>query len=174
MPTILRAEKAAANHAPSEFPLVQFRKDQRKDTVMAEHLGKFHQHEGVVFVGKAQEKTSVFRTEKRRSPVTGLPYPWIVRSTAMVRRLRLHGFVERLPKSFRYRVTEFGLRAALFFTRAYNRLLRPASAAALPGISAVANPLRRALANVDAQLTKWINHDAKNGKEIAQEQSLAD
>jgi len=28
-----------------------------------------------VFVGKAQEKTPVFRTEKRRSPVTGLPYP---------------------------------------------------------------------------------------------------
>src|SRR6516165_130449 len=78
--------------------------------------------------------------------------------TYQLRRLRLHGFVERLPKSFRYRVTEFGLRAALFFTRAYNRLLRPASAAALPGISVVANPLKRAFANVDAQLTKWINH----------------
>ena len=78
--------------------------------------------------------------------------------TYQLRRLRLHGFVQRLPKSFRYRVTEFGLRAALFFTRAYNRLLRPASAAALPGISTVANPLKRAFANVDAQLTKWINH----------------
>ena len=78
--------------------------------------------------------------------------------TYQLRRLRLHGFVERLPKSFRYRVTDFGLRAALFFTRAYNRLLRPASAAALPGISAVANPLKRAFANVDAELTKWINH----------------
>src|SRR6201997_3930866 len=78
--------------------------------------------------------------------------------TYQLRRLRLHGFVERLPKSFRYRVTEFGLRAALFFTRAYNRLLRPASAAALPGISAVANPLKRAFANLDAELTKWINH----------------
>jgi hypothetical protein len=39
---------------------------------MAEHLGKFHKQEGVVFVGKAQEKTPVFRTEKRRSPVTGM------------------------------------------------------------------------------------------------------
>src|SRR6516225_2589020 len=78
--------------------------------------------------------------------------------TYQLRRLRLHGFVERLPKTFRYRVTEFGLRAALFFTRAYNRLLRPASAAALPGISAVANPLKRAFTNVGSQLTKWINH----------------
>jgi hypothetical protein len=76
--------------------------------------------------------------------------------TYQLRRLRLHGFVERLPKSFRYRVTDFGLRAALFFTRAYNRLLRPASAAALPGLGAVA--IKRAFDEVDAQLTKWINH----------------
>src|SRR5713226_74087 len=67
-----------------EIPLVQFRKGQRKDQVMAEHLAKFGKEEGVVFVGKAQEKTPVFRTEKRRNPKTGLPYPWIVRSTAMV------------------------------------------------------------------------------------------
>ena len=78
--------------------------------------------------------------------------------TYQLRRLRLHGFVERLPKSFRYRVTDFGLRAALFFTRAYNRLLRPASAAALPGLGAVANSLKRAFDEVDAQITKWINH----------------
>ena len=35
-------------------------------------------------IGKAQEKTRVFRTEKRRNPQTGQPYPWIVRSTALV------------------------------------------------------------------------------------------
>jgi len=58
---------------------------------------------------------------------------------------------------FRYRVTDFGLRAALFFTRAYSRLLRPASAAALPGLGTVANSLKRALDEVDAQTTKWIN-----------------
>jgi len=34
---------------------------------MAEHLRKFQREEGVVFVGKAQEKTPVFRTEKRKS-----------------------------------------------------------------------------------------------------------
>jgi hypothetical protein len=64
--------------------LVQFHKGQRKDDVMAEHLRKFSKVEGVVFMGKAQEKTPVFRTEKRRNPQTGQPYPWIVRSTAMV------------------------------------------------------------------------------------------
>jgi hypothetical protein len=66
------------------IPLVQFSPGQRKDTVMTEHLRGFTREEGVVFVGKAQENTPVFRTERRRSPVTGRPYPWIVRRSAMV------------------------------------------------------------------------------------------
>ena len=50
---------------------------------MAERLKRFDRAEGVVFIGKAQEKAPVFRTEKRRD-AHGLSYPWIVRSTAMV------------------------------------------------------------------------------------------
>ena len=65
-------------------PLIPFKKGQRKDDVMAEHLAKFGKPEGVVLLGKAQEKVPVFRTGKRRNPDTGQPYPWIVRSTAMV------------------------------------------------------------------------------------------
>ena len=67
-----------------DIPLVQFEKGQRKDTVMAEHLRHFERDEGIVFVGKAQENSPVFRTERRRSPTTGRPYPWIVRRSAMV------------------------------------------------------------------------------------------
>ena len=37
--------------AQNEIPLVRFRKGQRKDDVMAEHLRKFGNEEGVVFVG---------------------------------------------------------------------------------------------------------------------------
>jgi hypothetical protein len=66
------------------IPLVQFCKGQRKDEVMAEHLRRFAREEGIVFVGKAQENTPVFRTERRRNPRTGQPYPWIVRRSAMV------------------------------------------------------------------------------------------
>src|SRR3954447_1869068 len=66
------------------IPMLTFAKDQRKDDVTAEFLAKFDQDEGVLYVGKAQEKTPVFRTEKRRNPETGQTYPWIVRSTAMV------------------------------------------------------------------------------------------
>ena len=67
-----------------QIPVVHFRKGQRKDDIMAEHLARFDQPEGVVLLGKAQEKTPVFRTEKRRNPETGKSYPWIVRSTAMI------------------------------------------------------------------------------------------
>src|SRR4030088_1548088 len=90
---VAKLESYAAQH---ELPLVQFRKGQRKDEVMAEHLRKFQREEGVVFVGKAQEKTPVFRTEKRRSPSTGRPYPWIVRSTAMVN----HYYVYAVDRDF--------------------------------------------------------------------------
>jgi hypothetical protein len=78
---VAKLESFVAQHG---IPLVQFRKGERKDAVMAEHLRGFAREEGVVFVGKAQEKAPVFRTEKRRSPTTGRPYLWIVRSTAMV------------------------------------------------------------------------------------------
>jgi hypothetical protein len=38
-----------------------------------------------------------------------------------LRRLRLHGLIERVPKSHRYTVTDFGLRASVFLSRAYAR-----------------------------------------------------
>jgi hypothetical protein len=44
--------------------------------------------------------------------------------TYQLRRLRLHGLIERVPKTHRYRVTPLGLRAALFFTRTDTRVLR--------------------------------------------------
>ena len=77
--------------------------------------------------------------------------------TYQLRRLRLHGLIERLPHSFRYRVTALGFRAALFFTQLYNRLLRPGLAAALPALRAVDAPFKRAFDKIDAQVTAWIN-----------------
>jgi hypothetical protein len=41
-----------------------------------------------------------------------------------LRRLRLHGLIERIPKTQRYRLTTFGLKTALFYSRTYQRLLR--------------------------------------------------
>jgi hypothetical protein len=67
----------------NKIPLIPFATGQRKDDVAKERLAKFRGQEGVLFVGKAQEKVPVFRTEKRLNPATGQPYPWIVKSTAM-------------------------------------------------------------------------------------------
>ena len=65
---------------------VDFARGQRKDDVMHEHLAAFQaagRTEGVLLIGRAQEKTSLFRTEKRRDH-DGRPYPWIVKTTGMV------------------------------------------------------------------------------------------
>lgn len=75
----------------NNIPVVEFRKGQRKDDIARERLAAFKGEEGIVFVGKAQEKASVFRTEKRRNPLTGQSYPWIVRSTAMVNHYYFYG-----------------------------------------------------------------------------------
>ena len=66
-----------------QVPWVDFVKGQRKDDVMHAHLGRFFGTEGVLFIGRAQEKTGLFRTEKRRTP-DGRTYPWIVQTTGMV------------------------------------------------------------------------------------------
>jgi hypothetical protein len=67
-----------------DLPLVRFAKGQRKDDVMHEHLAGFTGTDQVVFIGVAQEKAHIFRTERRHNPTTGTAYPWIVTTTAMV------------------------------------------------------------------------------------------
>ncbi len=63
--------------------VVAFRKGDRKDDVAQKYLRKFRQDEGVLFIGKAQEKAKVIRTEQRRNEHGGT-YAWLVSSTAMV------------------------------------------------------------------------------------------
>ena len=77
-------------------PVVTFAKGQRKDDVAAAYRRQFQGQEGVLFIGKAQEKTPVFRTERRRNEQTGATYPWLVRSTAMVN----HFYVYCMDRDF--------------------------------------------------------------------------
>ena len=80
---------AAAVHrfaGRERVPWVDFARGQRKDDVMHEHLAAFEaagRTEGVVFIGRAQEKTPLFRTEKRRNS-DGRSYPWIIKTTGLV------------------------------------------------------------------------------------------
>ena len=68
------------------IPVVDFRAGQRKDDVMREYLAAFlaaGRAEGVVFIGRAQEKVSVWATTRRRD-AEGRSYPWIVRDSRVV------------------------------------------------------------------------------------------
>jgi hypothetical protein len=78
------------------------------------------------------------------------------RMTYHLRRLRLHGLIERVPNSHRYRVTDGGWRTALFCTRSYNRLLRPGLAQVLPEEVDNDAPLRRSFDRLDATINEWI------------------
>jgi len=78
---VAAVERYAKNHA---IDVVTFKKGERKDNVTQQYLKTWSGHEGVLYIGKAQEKASVFRTQKRRNEQTGRSYAWLVRSTAMV------------------------------------------------------------------------------------------
>jgi hypothetical protein len=64
--------------------LVHFAKGQRKDDLTQQFLAKFTDDEGVLFVGRAQEKAGVWRTQRRRNPASGGSYAWLVRSSAFI------------------------------------------------------------------------------------------
>lgn len=71
-----------------------------------------------------------------------------------LRRLRLHGLIERIPRTHRYRVTDPGFRVALFFTRSYARLLRPGLAVLLTEQPTAPTPLRQAFQRVETEIHK--------------------
>ena len=88
------------------------------------------------------------------APLLGLPPESMTqgRMTYHLRRLRLHGLIERIPGTHRYNVTDFGLAAAVFLTRAHARFTAV-------GLADIAGPdpptsLRRAITNLDAELQR--------------------
>jgi hypothetical protein len=76
--------------------------------------------------------------------------------TYHLRRLRLHGLVERRPHQHRYQVTPTGYRLALFCTRAVNRLLRPGLSLMLPQTPPLDAPLQKQLAKLEQALDHWL------------------
>jgi DNA-binding IclR family transcriptional regulator len=72
--------------------------------------------------------------------------------TCDLRRLRLHGIIERIPHSHRYQLTPEGLRIALFFSRTYARLLRPKLARIMPEAPPIAFSLRAAFDRLTSEI----------------------
>jgi hypothetical protein len=76
------------------------------------------------------------------------------RMTYDLRRLRLHGLIERIPKTHRYRLTPPGLRVAVFFNRVYGRLLRPTLSALAPHAPPGTNGIDAAFRHLEAQIDR--------------------
>jgi hypothetical protein len=75
-----------------ELALVHFKKGQRKDEIAQTYLADHDGSERILFVGRAQEKATVYRTEKRVNRESGKRYPWLVQTTAMVNHFYFYGF----------------------------------------------------------------------------------
>jgi len=91
------------------------------------------------------------------APLLGLPPDGLSagRVTYDLRRLRLHGLIERQPKRHRYRVTDAGLRLALFLPRVWARTLRPGLATVMPDRAPNDHALRRAFERLEHAMDDW-------------------
>ena len=78
------------------------------------------------------------------------------RATYDLRRLRLHGLIERIPTTHRYRVTDTGLHHAMFLTRVHNRLIQSGTAQLADPNPPAPTPLRAASRAYDTALNELI------------------
>jgi hypothetical protein len=99
-----------------------------------------------------------FTNKSLRGLVAGLLGQDYTRSqmTYDLRRLRLHGLIERIPHTNTYTLTPDGVRVAVFYNKIHDRVLRPLVAAAHQPPAPI--ELRRALATIDRVITDYIDH----------------
>jgi hypothetical protein len=158
-------ERFAEQH---QIPMVTFEKGRRKDEVAAEQRAKYPHREGVVFIGKAQEKCTVYRTEKRHNPKKHTSYAWIVKSTALVNHYYFYCVDENFGPFFLKFCSYFPYNAKLclngheYAQRQLDRV-KIAYQALDNGIQSCANPKRLQVIcdslsapKIDALLRKWL------------------
>jgi hypothetical protein len=121
----------------------------------------------VLFIGRAQEKTPLFRTEKRRR-ADGMSYPWIVKTTGLVNHFYVYGvdadfgpFFLKFCSYFPYNVKlcingnhwaqRQAAAAGIAFEALDNGFAAVADPAALQAICDQLGP-----AQIDALLRKWL------------------
>lgn len=76
------------------------------------------------------------------------------RMTYDLRRLRLHGIIERVPSTHRYQVTAEGVRICLFLTKVHVRVIRPGVSQLMDGCPKAPN---RSIATAMRQLDRSID-----------------
>jgi hypothetical protein len=149
------------------IPVEDFRKGQRKDDVAAEYRARFEGTEGILFLGKAQEKVTVFRTEKRTNE-DGRKYAWIVKAATPVNQFYFYCIDEDFGPFFLKFCTYFPYNAKLCINghEYVKRQLAKEGIAFEPldnGILSCANPKRLqeicdglSAAKINALLRKWL------------------
>ena len=74
-----------------------------------------------------------------------------------LRRLRLHGIIERIPRTHRYEVTTEGLRICLFLTKVHVRVIRPGVSQLMDGCPKAPNrPVANAMRQLDRSMEQLI------------------
>jgi hypothetical protein len=154
--------------AAHDLPLVHFAKGQRKDDVMQKYLADHDGSERVLFVGRAQEKTQVISSVRRRNQVTGATYTWLVRANALVNHFYMYCFDNNFGPFFLKFCSYFPYTAKLCIN-GHEWAKRQAAKAGLEftaldnGFAAVADPAavqavcdRLAAGHIDALLRKWL------------------
>lgn len=161
---LLAVDDFVATH---KIPVVLFKKGQRKDDIAADYRARFRGTEGVLFLGKAQEKARVFRTEKRTGG-DGQKYPWIVRSSTPVNHFYFYAMDDDFGPLFLKFCTYFPYTAKLCINghEYVKRQLAKegiAFTALDNGIRSCADPKRMqqicdgmSAAKIDALLRKWL------------------
>jgi len=154
-----------------QVPMVDFVRGQRKDDVAHDYLRVFEAGggtQGVLFIGRAQEKARVFRTEKRRNPLTGASYPWIVSATGIVNQFYVYAVDEDFGPFFLKFCSYFPYNAKLCING--NEWAKRQAAKAGIGFTALDNGFaacqdpaglqricnRLSAAKIDALLRKWL------------------
>ena len=150
-----------------QIPWVDFAKGQRKDDVAHQYLDRFTGAEGVLFVGRAQEKTALFRTRKRHRD-DGSSYPWIAAETGVVNQFYFYCADEDFGPFFLKFCSYFpfnaklcingnewakrqAAKAGIGFTPLDNAFAAVDDVAALQAICDTLGP-----AQIDALLRKWL------------------
>ena len=71
-----------------------------------------------------------------------------------LRRLRLKGLIHRIPETHRYTATTSGLKVAFFYSKLFQRILRPNWPALLPADDTLPRSLRDALNHLEFEIQK--------------------
>lgn len=93
------------------------------------------------------------------APLMGQPEETFTqgRMSYHLRRLRLHALIQRIPKTRRSRLTDFGLRTTVFCTRTYARIFRHGLGMVLPATSPVARAPLRYFDKLQQQINSWVD-----------------